>query len=284
MGSKGFLLGLKITIQVKFSNHNLLIIGSGAWPRKINAIIQSNNKELNVSSIGARKFLSFSPETISQSIDNQNIWIATRPNLQIEILNKIATHNNKVIIEKPFATNVEELEATINIFNQTSNRLYLSEPWKHSKIWTQEKNSISSDKNFQSIFINRGGPIERTYINPAWDWIQHDLGLIGELFSGHKEDISINLSWLKHNETLNISLALPDKFKIDMTVGYFPEKIGSWKINGKTKIDFINSGGLNDNPIYTMYEYVASENFQSRINEQIWLTNKIITLLNSKSL
>jgi hypothetical protein len=269
---------------VKFSNHNLLIIGSGAWPRKINSIIQSNNKELNVSSIGARKFLSFSPETISQSIDNQNIWIATRPNLQIEILNKIATHNNKVIIEKPFAPNIEELEATINIFNQTSNRLYLSEPWKHSKIWTQEKNSISSDKNFQSIFINRGGPIERTYVNPAWDWIQHDLGLIGELFSGHKEDISINLSWLKHNGTLNISLALPDKFKIDMTVGYFPEKIGSWKINGKTKIDFINSGGLNDNPIYTMYEYVASENFQSRINEQIWLTNKIITLLNSKSL
>lgn len=284
MGSKGFLPGLKITTQVKFSNHNLLIIGSGAWPKKINSIIQSNNEELKVSSIGAREFLSFSPETISQSIDNEIIWIATRPNNQINILNKIIFRTNKVIIEKPCATNTEELEAILNIFNKTSNRLYLSEPWKHSKIWAKEKNSISKDKNFQSIIINRGGPIERTYINPAWDWIQHDLGLVGELFSEHKENISINLSWLKHNETLNISLALPDKFKIDITVGYFPEKIANWKINGETKINFIDSGLLNDNPIYTMYEYVASENFQSSINEQVWLTNKIISLLNSKSL
>lgn len=284
MGSKGFLPGLKITTQVKFSNHNLLIIGSGAWPKKINSIIQSNNEELKVSSIGAREFLSFSPETISQSIDNEIIWIATRPNNQINILNKIIFRTNKVIIEKPCATNTEELEAILNIFNKTSNRLYLSEPWKHSKIWAKEKNSISEDKNFQSIIINRGGPIERTYINPAWDWIQHDLGLVGELFSEHKENISINLSWLKHNETLNISLALPDKFKIDITVGYFPEKIANWKINGETKINFIDSGLLNDNPIYTMYEYVASENFQSSINEQVWLTNKIISLLNSKSL
>lgn len=284
MVSKGFLLGLKITTQVKFSSHNLLIIGSGAWPRKINSIIQSNNRELNVSSKGAREFLSFSPESISQSIVNHIIWIATRPNLQLEILNKIANHNNKVIIEKPFVTNIEDLEATMNIFNKTSNRLYLSEPWKHSKVWAKEKNSISNDKNFQNIDINRGGPIERTYINPVLDWIQHDLGLVGELFSEHKEDISTNLNWLNHNETLKISLALPGRFKIEMTVGYFPEKTGNWNINGEIKINFINGRVLNDNPVYTMYEYVASENFQSSINEQIWLTNKIITLLNSKSL
>jgi hypothetical protein len=33
-----------------------------------------------------------------------------------------------------------------------------------------------------------------------------------------------------------------------------------------------------------MFEHVASENFQSNINEQVWLTKKIITLLDSKSL
>jgi hypothetical protein len=221
MGSKGFLLGLKITTQVKFSNHNLLIIGSGAWPRKINSIIQSNNKELNVSSIGARKFLSFSPETISQSIDNQNIWIATRPNLQIEILKKIATHNNKVIIEKPFATSTRELEKMLNIFMETSNRLYLSEPWKHSKVWSKKLNSITENRNFQHIIINRGGPIERTYINPVWDWIQHDLGLVGQLLSEQKENVSIDLKWVQQNKTLNINLVSPHEFRIELNVGYF---------------------------------------------------------------
>ena len=34
--------------------------------------------------------------------------------------------NNKVIIEKPFATSTQELEKMLNIFNKTSNRLYLS--------------------------------------------------------------------------------------------------------------------------------------------------------------
>jgi hypothetical protein len=162
--------------------------------------------------------------------------------------------------------------------------LYLSEPWKHSKVWSKKLNSISKNRNFQQIIINRGGPIERTYISPVWDWIQHDLGLVGQLLSEQKDNVSINLKWVQQNKTLNINLVLPNEFRIELNVGYFSEKIAVWEINGETKIDFINSGELNDNPINSMFEHVASENFQSNINEQVWLTKKIIALLDSKSL
>jgi len=279
-----FLIGLKIITQVKFSSQNLLIIGSGAWSRKISSIVKSNNQELNVSSISARDFLDLGGGALPQAINDQLIWVATRPNNQIDILNRIISYTNKVIIEKPFATNSDEVKKIKDILNKTYNRLYLSEPWKHSKIWANAKNSISKNKNFQDIVINRGGPIERTYINPVWDWIQHDLGLVGQLLLEQNDNILIDLEWVQRNKTLNIKLVLPDRFRFEINIGYFPEKIANWKINGETKIDFINSGAFNDNPIYTMYEHVANENFQSDLDEQVWLTNKIIALYDFKSL
>ena len=284
MDFKDFLIGLKIIIQVKFSNQKLLLIGSGNWSKKISSIVQSHNHELEVTSIGARDFLNLSPKVISEYINGQLIWVATRPINQIGILNMIIPHTNKVIIEKPFATSTQELEKILNIFNETSNRLYLSEPWKHSKVWSKKLNSISENRNFQQIIINRGGPIERTYISPVWDWIQHDLGLVGQLLSEQKDNVLIDLKWVKQNKTLNINLVLPNEFRIELNVGYFVEKIAVWEINGETKIDFINSGELNDNPINSMFKHVVSENFQSNINEQVWLTKKIIALLDSKSL
>ena len=64
-----------------------------------------------------------------------------------------------------------------------------------------------------------------------------------------------------------------------MNIGYFSEKIGNWKINGDTRIDFVNYNPSDDNPIYTMYEYVADEKFINNLGGQVWLTSKIITLL-----
>jgi len=269
---------------VKSSNQALLIIGSGAWSQKVSSIIGKNNKEIIVTILGAREFLSLDEAAVKNIIANQIVWIATTPKNQIKILNMIKSYDNKVIIEKPFAVDKGELKEFLNLTSKTDNKIYLSEPWKHSKVWSKKLNSITENRNFQHIIINRGGPIERTYINPVWDWIQHDLGLVGQLLSEQKENVSIDLKWVQQNKTLNINLVLPNEFRIELNVGYFSEKIAVWEINGETKIDFINSEELNDNPINTMFEHVASENFQSNVNEQTWLTEKIIALLDSKSL
>ena len=264
---------------MKSSNQALLIIGSGAWSQKVSSIIGKNNKEIIVTILGAREFLSLDEAAVKNIIANQIVWIATIPKNQIKILNMIKSYDNKVIIEKPFAVDKGELKEFLNLTSKTDNKIYLSEPWKHSKIWPKEKNLITAQKSPQNIIINRGGPIERSYISPVWDWIQHDLGLISELLLGYKEEILISFRWINLNKTLNISLIVPSRFNIEMNIGYFPEKIGNWKINGDTRIDFVNYNPSDDNPIYTMYEYVADEKFINNLGGQVWLTSKIITLL-----
>ena len=270
-----------MTIQLKYSNKELLIIGSGPWPQKIKSILNTNSNQLKVTLIGARDFLSFSVTDIKKYINDQIVWIATIPTIQLEILNKIKLNSNSVIIEKPFATNSKELKSLINLLNESKNILYLSEPWKHSKTWKFIKNKITEQNSLQSIVIYRGGPNIRTYMNPVWDWIQHDLGLVGELLKDYQTDIEIKIKWLNDGKTLNLKIISGIRFNIEINVGYFSERVEFWEINGKEKVNFSSNQNFDDHPIYTMYEYVSGNNFTNNLFEQSWLTNKVIRLLDS---
>ena len=276
-----FLSGPKIITQVKFSNNQLLVIGSGPWSQKIKSVLNTNSNQIEVTSVGARDFLKLNPDNIGINGKKQIIWIATTPTNQFEVLNKIKFLQNRVIIEKPFATNSKELENFIQISNRSQNTLYLSEPWKHSKIWTLIKNKIGEQNSFQKITIHRGGPKTRSYLNPVWDWIQHDLGLVGELLKEHQDTVQIEFEWLNEGKTLKLKIISGNKFNIEINVGYFPERVEFWKINDTEIIDFNDNQFTNDQPLYTMYEYVNSDNFTMNLNDQSWLTKKVIGILDS---
>ena len=136
---------------MKYSNKSLLIIGSGPWPQKIKSILNTSINQIKVTSIGARDFLGLDVANIGVNTKEKIVWIATTPTIQFEILNRIKSLSNRVIIEKPFATNSMELQSFIQILNFTKNNLYLSEPWKHSKTWESIKNKISEQNSLQSI-------------------------------------------------------------------------------------------------------------------------------------
>jgi hypothetical protein len=266
---------------VKNPNKQLLIIGSGPWPQKIKSILNANNHQVKINSIGARDFLSIGIMDIKGYVNDQIVWIATIPTIQLEILNRIKLQSNSVIIEKPFATNSKELKSFINLSNESKNILYLSEPWRHSKTWEFIKNKITEQNSLQSIVIYRGGPSMRTYMNPVWDWIQHDLGLVGELLKEYQGEIEIGFKWLNDGKTLNLNINSSSRFNIEINVGYFSERVEFWEINGKEKINFNSNQNSNDHPIYTMYEYVSRKNFINNLIEESWLTNKVIRLLDS---
>ena len=120
---------------MKYLNNQLLIIGSGPWPQKIESILSLNNNQVRITSIGARDFLSINIDNVNSYIDDQVVWIATTPTIQLEVLNRIKLQSNRVIIEKPFATDLKELKSIINLANESKNTLFLSEPWRYSKIW-----------------------------------------------------------------------------------------------------------------------------------------------------
>jgi hypothetical protein len=266
---------------VKYSNKQLLIIGSGPWSQKIKSILNTNDNEMKIGSIGARDFLGIDTNSIKSYVNDQIVWIATIPTIQLEILSKIKLQSNRVIIEKPFATDSKELKSFINLAQDSKNTLFLSEPWKYSKTWESIKNKITDQNSLQSIVVYRGGPNIRTYINPVWDWIQHDLGLVGELLKEYQSEIEIGAKWLNDGKTLNLKIISDTSFNIEINVGYFSERVEFWEINGKEKVNFNSDQNRSDHPIRTMYEYVSNKNFTNNFIEQCWLTNKVIRLLDS---
>jgi len=266
---------------VKYLNKQLLIIGSGPWPQKIKSILNLNNGQVKIDSISARDFLSIDTNSIESYVDDQILWIATIPTIQLEILRKIKFKSNRVIIEKPFATDSKELKSFIEITKDSENTLFLSEPWKYSKTWESIKNKITEKNSLQSIVIYRGGSSIRAYINPVWDWIQHDLGLVGELLKEYQSEIEIGFKWLNDGNTLNLKIISGSRFSIEMNVGYFSERVEYWEINGKEKVNFNSNQNSNDHPICTMYDYVSAKNFKNNLFEQSWLTNKVIRLLDT---
>jgi hypothetical protein len=266
---------------VKYLNNQLLIIGSGPWPQKIKSILNLNNNQVRVTSIGARDFLSINIDNVKSYIDDQIVWIATTPTIQIEVLNRIKLQSNRVVIEKPFATDLKELKSIINLANESKNTLFLSEPWRYSEIWKFIKNKITAQNSLQRIVIYRGGPNARSYINHVWDWIQHDLGLVGELLKEYQGEIEIGFKWLNDGNTLNLKIVSVSRFSIEINVGYFSERVEYWEINGKEKINFNSNQNSNDHPICTMYNYVSAKNFTNNLVEQCWLTNKVIRLLDN---
>jgi len=276
-----FLNGQKITIQVKYSINHLLVIGSGPWSQKIKSVLNTNHNHIEVTSVGARDFLLLDSTNIGVNTKEQIIWIATTPTVQLEVLNKIEFLQNRVIIEKPFATNSKELESFIQISNMSQNTMYLSEPWRYSKIWMFIKNKIGEQNSLQNILIYRGGPKTRSYINPVWDWIQHDLGLVGELLKEHQDTVQIEFEWLNEGKTLKLKIISGNKFNIEINVGYFPERVEFWKINDTEIVDFNDNQFINDQPLYTMYEYVESDRFTNDVIKQSWLTNEVIRVIAS---
>ena len=266
---------------MKYSIKQLLVIGSGPWPQKVKSILNTNNHQVKINSIGARDFLSIDTNSIESYVSDQIVWIATIPTIQLEILREIKLQSNRVIIEKPFATDSIELKSFIDLAKESKNTLFLSEPWRHSKIWELIKNKITDQNALQSIVINRGGPNIRTYINPVWDWIQHDLGLVGELLKEYQGEIEIGFKWLNNGNTLNLKIISGSRFSIEINVGYFSERVEYWEISGKEKVNFRSNQSSNDHPICTMYDYVSAKNFTSNLIEQCWLTNKVIRLLDN---
>lgn len=258
---------------------SVLIIGSGLWSNKIKSSLDFSDKSILVQSVSARTFLEFESSVIRSNIEDKIIWIATRPSLQIKILYKINQQTNKVILEKPFATNTKDLDNILSLIKNSKNQLYLSEPWKYSNTWKSIKSEINIKNKEHNIVIFRGGPKRRSYMSPVWDWLQHDLGLISELLDQNDPNISIFPNWSGDKKTIRIEFIVEGRFKIELNSGFFIERVETWEINGGVKIDFKNN--IQDiQPIYLIYKHVSGENFRSDFRRQSWLTNKVIKLIN----
>ena len=274
-----FSAGQKITIQVKFSQSNLLLIGSGKWPNKINSIIRSQNSKTTIENVGAREFLKLKIEQIDQILKDKIVWIASTPENQLFILDKIKGFNNKVVLEKPVSVTSNQLNQLHHLNKIGNNKFYVSEPWRHSEIWREAKSRLLTTTGQKRLKIYRGGPIKREYVDPPWDWMQHDLGLLGELLFIQKESLEIDCELSTNRDNLIIYIQALESYEIEINLGLFPQRKELWILNDQVFIDFVNRDTFGDHPVNSMFEYICSEDFSSDFESQVWLTNEIINKL-----
>lgn len=264
---------------MKFLQSNLLLLGSGKWPNKITSIIRSQNSEVLIDNVGAREFLKLKLEQLQPLLKDKIVWIASTPENQLLILEKIKSFSNKVILEKPFSVSINQLNQLRELNKNGNNKFYVSEPWRHSELWREGKSRILKVSGLKKLQIHRGGPMKREYVDPPWDWMQHDLGLLSELLFTEKESLKIDCELSKDRDNLMIYIKALEAYEIEINLGLFPQRKELWILNDQLFIDFANREMFDDHPVNSMFEYICSENFLSNFEKQVWLTTKMISIL-----
>ena len=264
---------------MKFLQNNLLLLGSGKWPNKITSIIRSQNSEALIENVGAREFLKLKLEQLQPLLKDKIVWIASTPENQLLILEKIKSFSNRVILEKPFSVSINQLNQLRELNKNGNNKFYVSEPWRHSELWREGKSRILKVSGLKKLQIHRGGPMKREYVDPPWDWMQHDLGLLSELLFTEKESLKIDCELSKDRDNLMIYIKALEAYEIEINLGLFPQRKELWILNDQLFIDFANREMFDDHPVNSMFEYICSENFFSNFEKQVWLTTKMISIL-----
>jgi hypothetical protein len=264
---------------VRFLQSKLLLIGFGKWPEKIKSVLAAQDATIDILVIPARKFLDLDLNTAKELLRSRLVWIATTPDNQFRILERIKRFENKVIIEKPFASNLRELDLILTHSSSSKNKLYVSEPWRHSQIWQVKKLDIESTSGKKNILINRGGPVIRDYITPAWDWMQHDIGLLSDLLDSKESDLNILASINQNEDNFDLKIECGNSYDIKVNAGYISQRCETWHLNNELLINFGITGILTDHPLYNMFKFVSDENFISNLETQLWLFIRVIKCL-----
>ena len=224
---------------------NIAIVGCGDWALKIIDEINKNNK-FNLTSIVCRKKKNIHNVKIFDSVgkmldskNNDSIYVAAQPKLNLEIVKLIKNNKHPVILEKPVSDTLEnnkELKRIIvenNMIVLPNLTNYFSESFLELKKITDEKY-----KKIKEIIIYEGnyGPFRKN-IHPVWDWGFHSISLLYLLFKEDKfEDIKMEI--IKSNNLNGKGIVSKFYFSINkrikvkvITGNLFKRKLRKMKIN-----------------------------------------------------
>tara|TARA_Y100000389_G_scaffold62489_1_gene58535 strand:- start:2820 stop:3758 length:939 start_codon:yes stop_codon:yes gene_type:complete len=134
---------------------NILIIGNGVHTNKRIHPALSTIENINKITIGDRntskKYINekgAEVENVEKIYKNNHIFdlviISTPPDSHMEILEKIYNKSNKILIEKPLATNLELISNSL-ISDSGKTKVYESLMYFHHPIWSHVKKLIASN-------------------------------------------------------------------------------------------------------------------------------------------
>jgi len=219
----------------------LLIVGTGKWSQKIEAVCKVSSDRVLVEIISAREFLE-NNKALNKNLDYYDrIWISTRPIFQLEVLKSISGFSGIVIIEKPYAQNSFELLSLARFVATQPFLTVLSQPWTFSKGWNQFKLLSKSDES-SNFKVTRVGQMMHSYLNPVEDWLPHDLNLILDFIDEPTLKFSIvSQAWNSSKDRVAIELLINNCLKFNLDSGFNSTgRIACWE-SGKWTLDFLKS-------------------------------------------
>lgn len=218
----------------------MTVIGIGRWSAKVQSALRRNLPNLKLYEISAREFLEGKVEIPDPGC---TVWVCSRPEIRLDLLQALRGHNGLVVLEKPIALSKRDFEEIRKtpIFNRGSVRF--SRVWNYSEIW--KKFTSLSIGRVSRIEIFRGGFDNGSSVPLAQDWAPHDIYLLceylGEGFLGNRVK-NLELTTTSARGILEITqLGLEVEFKF----GEFEEvRVAEWiiisDIAGIVRLDFTN--------------------------------------------
>ena len=279
--------GLKLTILMNLQTESILFIGHGEWSRKVSKIIVASESRLKPVVISARNFLSTEKQALPEGwiLEDFNfIWITTFPDMQLKILEKLQGLNSKIILEKPIALTLEDIQQLCSIIPNMRSSVYLSQPWTFSKLWESASTQIVRNSGNLEINAFRVGVLERARISPSLDWSPHDLYLLASLIQAKElgiESLELLSSRGSSKEVL-LDYQVGEAVRVNLQAGKSDSRRAYWRISvddqNRLEIDFDSrtitkrdgKGEVaeefdSDNPIMNMIE-----NFRTHSSDVNW--------------
>lgn len=202
-------------------------------------------------------------------------WIATKPEIQEIILERLSGFNCNLILEKPLATSEQSWRDIVTLIKNSKCRVFYSQPWTYSKVWQRFIGELSGLNSPISIEIHKTGQKYRSDFTAPQDWLPHDLYLVESLLK--KLDISRNrivvARGLKANQT---SINIDNKATISITFTASEHRQMVWSIvafhRSKLIIDFLdNSISKYDGDVMVSKESFADDHPMVNMVEQFMI-------------
>ena len=183
------------------------------------------------------------PDKILELIENIDLcWIATKPELQERILEKLSGFSCNIILEKPLATSAQSWRDVATLITNAKCRVFYSQPWTFSKLWQRFVGEINGLNSPFSIDIHKTGQDYRSNFTALQDWLPHDLYLLESLL--RKLEISgERIVVAKGLNSTQTSIILEDKLQISISFTTGEHRKMLWSIvtnrGSKFVIDFL---------------------------------------------
>lgn len=201
------------------------ILGSGEWSKKIVSSLAPHHL---VTEYSSRAF-----KNQSQFIDAslQTVWITSRNTEQLELARLLlqSDFRGKIILEKPFFTNLKEKADLIKLIKSGHDRIFLSQVWIKSRIWKEYLNIILSSNHEFQISALRVGQKRRSEFLPPLDWLPHDLYMALDLSKYLNQEVKVvSSSWQSDNNIMSGSILIGTMSRLNLKVGYSVERHNNW--------------------------------------------------------